>query len=80
MEQDKNNRLDELFNQAKNEPSKVSFDEIKGQFIKSNVGAGNVSTGSKLFQITNLKIIVMISTLSIIVAGAFLNLRLISLR
>ncbi|MGB0881840.1 MAG: formylglycine-generating enzyme family protein [Vicingaceae bacterium] len=72
MEQDKNNRLDELFNQAKNEPSKVSFDEVKEQFIKSNVGAVNVSATSKLLQITNLKIIVMIATISIIVGGAFL--------
>ena len=72
MEQDKNNRLDELFNQAKNEPSKVSFDEVKERFIKSNVGAANVSATSKLLQITNLKIIVMIATLSIVVSGAFL--------
>ncbi|MDG1477421.1 MAG: SUMF1/EgtB/PvdO family nonheme iron enzyme [Vicingaceae bacterium] len=73
MEQNKNNdRLDELFNQANNEPSKVSFDEIKEQFIKSNVGAVNVSGASKLLQITNLKIIVMIATLSIVVSGAFL--------
>jgi len=72
MEQDKNKRLDELFNQAKNEPSKVSFDEIKEQFVKSNSGAGSASVVSKLIQMSNLKIIVMISTLSIIVAGAFL--------
>jgi len=72
MEKDKNNRLDELFNQAKNEPSKVSFDEIKGQFIRSTVGTESVSTASKLFQINHLKIIAMISTLSIIVAGAFM--------
>ena len=72
MEQDKNKRLDELFNQAKNEPSKVSFDEIKEQFIKSNVGAVSASTTSKLFQITNLKIIVMITTLSIVTAGVLM--------
>lgn len=72
MEQDKNNRLDELFNQAKNEPAKVSFNEIKEHFVKSNVGAGSASISSKLFQLTNLKIIIMISTLSVIVTGAFL--------
>lgn len=70
MEQNKNKRLDELFNQVKHEPVKVSFTETKEKFIKSNVVVGNASLVNKLIQISNLKIIVMISTLSIIVAGA----------
>ncbi|MBL4592890.1 MAG: hypothetical protein JKX68_03630, partial [Flavobacteriales bacterium] len=77
MEQDNNKRLDELFNQAKNEPSKISFEETKGQFIKSKGSIGNVSTGkvdtlSELAQFSNLKTLIMISTISIITVSAIM--------
>ena len=70
MEQDNNKRLDELFNQAKNDPSKVSFEETKEQFINSTGSTGSISKGGKLAQFSNLKIIIMISTISAITVGA----------
>jgi formylglycine-generating enzyme required for sulfatase activity len=68
MELNNEKRLDELFNQAKNEPSKVSFEKTKEQFVKSS---GSItSTGGKLVQFTNLKTLIMISTICAISIGA----------
>jgi formylglycine-generating enzyme required for sulfatase activity len=72
MEQNKNKRLDDLFNQAKNEPSKISFKETAAQFIKSTGSISNVSKGGKLAQFSNLKIFIMITTISAITIGATL--------
>ncbi|PCJ23802.1 MAG: hypothetical protein COA97_10800 [Flavobacteriales bacterium] len=75
MEQDNNKRLDELFNQAKNEPSKVSFEETKEQFVNSieNISS-SVSTGGNLAQFSNLKTLIMITTISAITVGAIMVL------
>lgn len=63
MEQDKNKRLDELFKQAKNEPSKVSFEKTKEQFL-SSVGNQNVTTkGIDITKFFNLKLIIMITSI-----------------
>ena len=68
MEQDKNKRLDELFKQAKNEPSKVSFEETKGQFL-SSVGNQHVATkGIDIAKLFNLKLIIMITSIIATVA------------
>jgi formylglycine-generating enzyme required for sulfatase activity len=68
MEPNNEKRLDELFNQAKNEPSKVSFEKTKEQFVKSY---GSItSTGGKLTQFTNLKTLIMISTICALSIGA----------
>ena len=68
MEQDKNKRLDELFKQAKNEPSKVSFEETKGQFL-SSVGDQHVATkGIDIAKLFNLKLIIMITSIIATVA------------
>ena len=72
MEQNKNKRLDDLFNQAKNEPAKISFEETKTQFIKSTATFGKVAKGGKLTQFTNFKLILMITTIAAITIGTVL--------
>ncbi len=70
MEQNENKRLDELFNQAKNEPSKVSFKETEAKFLKSSASFSKGAKGGKLAQFSNLKTIIMISTISAVTIGA----------
>ncbi|MGB0888036.1 MAG: SUMF1/EgtB/PvdO family nonheme iron enzyme [Vicingaceae bacterium] len=72
MEQNKNNRLDDLFNQAKNEPAKIPFEETKAQFIQATSVAGNVAKAGKLTQFTNFKLILMITTITAITVGTTL--------
>ena len=78
MEQNKNNRLDDLFNQAKNEPSKVSYEETKKQFLKSSAGITSSGAGQGVASISNLKIIIMIATISIITVGSIMLLNTFS--
>ncbi|NQX98596.1 MAG: SUMF1/EgtB/PvdO family nonheme iron enzyme, partial [Flavobacteriales bacterium] len=72
MEQNKNKRLDDLFNQVKNEPSKTSFEDTKAQFLNSNVGIGNMTKGGKLTHIINSKIIIMITTICAVAVGTIM--------
>ena len=69
MEQNNNNRLDDLFNQAKNDPAKISFEETKTQFLKSTITIGKVAKGGKLTQFTNFKLILMITTICAVAVG-----------
>lgn len=74
MEQDKNDRLGELFNQARNEKPKVSFEETQQQFLKTVGSSTSFFEGpavTKLFTVKSLIMsIVAISVLAI--SGVFL--------
>lgn len=59
-----NNRLNELFNKAKNEAPKASFEDIKGQFEQSLITASGSATTS-LLTIKNLIMIATVTTLSV---------------
>lgn len=63
MEQDKNKRLDELFKQAKNEPSKVSFEETKERFLTSVSTKNDATKGNDIARFFNLKLIIMITSI-----------------
>lgn len=68
MDNDANKLLNDLFNKAKNEPSKVSFEETKERFLTS-VGTKNIATQVKDFaQFFNLKLIMMIASIIATVA------------
>lgn len=67
MEQDKNKRLDELFKQAKNQPSKVSYEETKGQFLNA-LSSKNTTKGRDFTRFFNLKLIIMIASIITTVA------------
>jgi len=72
MEQNKENRLDELFSQARNEPAKTSFKTIEGQFLKPNISAGSKTVGSKIVQFFNIKTIIIMSITSTVTIGIIL--------
>jgi sulfatase modifying factor 1 len=69
MEQNNNKRLDDLFNQAKTEPAKFSFEETKVNFLNSTSALGKVAKGGKLTQFINFKLILMITTICAITVG-----------
>jgi formylglycine-generating enzyme required for sulfatase activity len=69
MEQNNNKRLDDLFNQAKTEPAKFSFEETKVNFLNSTSALGKVAKGGRLTQFTNFKLILMITTICAITLG-----------
>lgn len=63
MDNDANKLLNDLFNKAKNEPSKVSFEETKGRFL-SSVGNQHIATkGIDIAKLFNLKLIIMITSI-----------------
>jgi formylglycine-generating enzyme required for sulfatase activity len=72
MEQNKNDRLADLFNQAKNEPVKTSFEETKTSFLKATAGYGKVTKMGKITQFMNFKLILMITTLCTVAVGTAL--------
>jgi len=63
MENDTNKKLNELFNKAKNEPSKVSYEETKEQFLNTLSGQNNATKGRDFTQFFNLKLIIMIASI-----------------
>jgi len=70
MDNDANKKLNDLFNKAKSQPSKVSFEEIKGQFLKNIDNLNSVDAGGKLSKFFNLKNwIIMITTISTLTLG-----------
>jgi len=58
MVRNNENRLNDLFNQAKSEPVQLSFKETKKQFVHSVNSSG--TAGGKLAYSINLKLIGMI--------------------
>lgn len=72
MKQNKN-RLDDLFHKAKNEAPKVSFDEIKANFVHSTTGIKTSGTVGKFAAFTNFKT-VLIMIASIISAVTIISL------
>lgn len=64
-----NKQLNDLFNKAKNEPSKVSFEETKEQFLTSVSAKKNATQGNNIARFFNLKnSIIMISSIITTVA------------
>lgn len=61
MEHNKN-RLDDLFSKAKNEAPKVSFDEIKANFVNATSSGLSAGTASKFVAFTNLKTLLIMIT------------------
>ena len=70
MDDNNNKRLDNLFNQAKNEPSKISYQETQKQFLKTTTGVSSSIAGKGIANFLNLKISIMIATLSVIAVGS----------
>lgn len=63
MNNDTNKMLNDLFNKAKNEPSKVSFEETKERFITSVSNKNNATKGNNFARFFNLKLIIMIASI-----------------
>lgn len=63
MNNDTNKMLNDLFNKAKNEPSKVSFEETKERFITSVSKKNNATKGNNFARFFNLKLIIMIASI-----------------
>jgi len=68
MDNDANELLNELFNKAKNEPSKVSFEETKERFLTSVGTKNNATKGNDFARFFNLKLIIMIASIITTVA------------
>lgn len=69
MDNDANKLLNDLFNKAKNEPSKVSFEETKERFLTSVSTKNNATQGNHFARLFNLKnIIIMIASIITTVA------------
>ena len=64
-----NNRLNELFNQARNQEPKTPFTQTKEQFLNSSVSLNKVAKGGKIVQFMNLKLIIMITTICAVTVG-----------
>ncbi|MCB9365496.1 MAG: SUMF1/EgtB/PvdO family nonheme iron enzyme [Flavobacteriales bacterium] len=62
MDNDANKNLNDLFNKAKSQPSKVSFEETKEQFLNS-LSSQSVAKGRNFTQFINLKLIIMITSI-----------------
>src|SRR5690606_23782381 len=63
MNNDTNKMLNDLFNKAKNEPSKVSFEATKERFITSVSSKNNATKANNFAQFFNLKLIIMIASI-----------------
>tara|TARA_R110000782_G_scaffold80846_4_gene159819 strand:- start:21781 stop:23841 length:2061 start_codon:yes stop_codon:yes gene_type:complete len=63
MSNDTNKMLNDLFNKAKNEPSKVSFEATKERFITSVSNKNNATKGNNFARFFNLKLIIMIASI-----------------
>jgi hypothetical protein len=68
MDNDANKLLNYLFNKAKNEPSKVSFEETKERFLTSVSTKNNATQGNNFARFFNLKLIIMIASIITTVA------------
>ena len=69
MDNDANKLLNDLFNKAKNEPSKVSFEETKERFLTSVSTKNNATQGNNFARLFNLKnSIIMIASIITTVA------------
>jgi formylglycine-generating enzyme required for sulfatase activity len=68
MDNDANKLLNDLFNKAKNEPSKVSFEETKERFLTSVSTKNNATQGNNFARFFNLKLIIMIASIITTVA------------
>jgi formylglycine-generating enzyme required for sulfatase activity len=68
MDNDANKLLNDLFNKAKNEPSKVSFEETKERFLTSVGTKNNATQGNHFARFFNLKLIIMIASIITTVA------------
>ncbi|MBE7442090.1 MAG: SUMF1/EgtB/PvdO family nonheme iron enzyme [Flavobacteriales bacterium] len=68
MDNDANKLLNDLFNKAKNEPSKVSFEETKERFLTSVGTKNNATKGNDFARFFNLKLIIMIASIITTVA------------
>lgn len=68
MDNDANKLLNDLFNKAKNEPSKVSFEETKERFLTSVSTKNNATQGNHFARFFNLKLIIMIASIITTVA------------
>ena len=68
MDNDANKLLNDLFNKAKNEPSKVSFEETKERFLTSVGTKNNATQGNNFTRFFNLKLIIMIASIITTVA------------
>lgn len=68
MDNDANKLLNDLFNKAKNEPSKVSFEETKERFLTSVSTKNNATKGNDFTRFFNLKLIIMIASIITTVA------------
>lgn len=68
MDNDANKLLNDLFNKAKNEPSKVSFEETKERFLTSVGTKNNATQGNNFARFFNLKLIIMIASIITTVA------------
>lgn len=68
MDNDANKLLNDLFNKAKNEPSKVSFEETKERFLTSVGTKNNAAQGNNFARFFNLKLIIMIASIITTVA------------
>jgi formylglycine-generating enzyme required for sulfatase activity len=67
-----NNRLNELFNQARNQEPKTPFTQTKEQFLNSSASLYKVAKGGKLAQFMNFKLIIMITTICAVTVGAIM--------
>lgn len=63
-----NNRLDQLFNEAKNQAPKASFDKTKERFISSLKNGGGATSSNQLIN-SNLLKTILIMTSSIVIIG-----------
>lgn len=63
MNNDTNKMLNDLFNKAKNEPSKISFEATKERFITSVSSKNNATKANNFAQFFNLKLIIMIASI-----------------
>ncbi|MGE0560575.1 MAG: formylglycine-generating enzyme family protein [Flavobacteriales bacterium] len=68
MDNDANKMLNDLFNKAKNAPSKVSFEETKEQFLTSVNSNTTTVEGKNFARFFNLKIFIMITSIITTVA------------
>lgn len=68
MDNDANKLLNDLFNKAKNEPSKVSFEETKERFLTSVGTKNNATKRNDFARFFNLKLIIMIASIITTVA------------